>query len=53
MGMITEQIKTESEGFQRFLLDMERWQSREWYGSRLFAKLEKRLREKRRKKHGR
>jgi hypothetical protein len=49
---MTEQMKTESEGFQRFLSDMEQWQRREWYSSRLFQKLEKRLREKRRKKYG-
>lgn len=43
----------QSTEFERFLLDLEIMERRRWYGSKLFEKLEKRLRDKRRKKYGR
>ena len=48
-----DEIKTESEGFRRFLSDLDRWQRQQWYTSKLFARLEQRLSEKRRKRNGR
>lgn len=48
-----DQIRTESEGFQRFLSDLDKWQRQRWFTGKMFLKLERRLSEKRRKKYGR
>ena len=52
MELMSEQMRAESEGFQRFLADMDKWENRRWYASRLFDRLEKRLQDRRRKKYG-